>query len=188
MSATDQQWELLLEKYEKLLWKIAHNISGDNAISSLEDNYQDLCIAAMDAIRGFEKKEGRKFDEFWGEKGFDKYIKTCLWNLKNSKGAKITKRYPITRKTVSTYDNDEILEVPSGTGAMAIENSVFVREMKKLLTEEQSFVVTTLIQDPSMVKPNGKVNISKLSKKLDLSWGETSRLVESVASLMRNDL
>ena len=107
----DEQMELIENKYGKLIHKIGHWISGDAAISSHQDNTQDIWIAAMEAIKGYEKKENLKFEEFWGSKGFDKYIKTCLWNVKNSKGARITKRMPLTKGTVSIVDNEEVLSL-----------------------------------------------------------------------------
>ena len=96
---TDQQVELIEEKYGKLIHKISNWISGDNMISSHDDNVQDLWLAVMEAVRGYSKKENQVFEEFWGSRGFDKYLKTCLWNLKNNKGAKITKKYPVTKNT-----------------------------------------------------------------------------------------
>ena len=51
----DKQLELIEEKYGRLIHKIGHWISGDNAIASHDDNTQDIWIAAMEAIRGYEK-------------------------------------------------------------------------------------------------------------------------------------
>ena len=62
----ERQLELITEKYGKLIHKIGHWISGDNAIASHEDNTQDIWIAAMEAIRGYAKKENQTFVQFWG--------------------------------------------------------------------------------------------------------------------------
>ena len=56
----DEQMELIEDKYGKLIHKIGHWISGDAAISSHQDNTQDIWIAAMEAIKGYEKKENLK--------------------------------------------------------------------------------------------------------------------------------
>jgi len=191
MVATDQQWELILEKYERLMWKIAHNISGDNAIASLEDNYQDLCVAAMDAIQGFQKKTGKTFDEFWDSEEwgriFDKYIKTCLWNLKNNKGAKITKKYPITKKTVNLADSEEIL-LMAGSDDGAMEDKVFLSEVGRSLDDDQKECLRALVNDPRLLHPSGKVNISKLARHLDKPWLHTDQIVESISKIINNNL
>ena len=70
----DEQWNLIDEKYGMLMKKICHKISGDNSIANFDDNLQDVRVAAMEAVMGFEKQnEGvnGSFDEFWGSKGFD---------------------------------------------------------------------------------------------------------------------
>ena len=59
---TGKQWELIDEKYGKLLTTICTKISGDAAISGFDDNFQDLRIAAMEAVEGFSRKEGKPFD------------------------------------------------------------------------------------------------------------------------------
>lgn len=86
---TNEQWELIDEKYGKLLTTICSKISGDAAIANFDDNLQDLRLATMDAVAGFSRKEGKEFEDFWGTAGFNKYMKTCLWNLKTRKGAKL---------------------------------------------------------------------------------------------------
>ena len=109
---TNDQWDKIDQKYGKLMYKISYQISGDDkATSSFEDNLQDIRLAAMEAVMGFEKQNkgaNGSFDEFWGSKGFDQYIKTCMWTKKNNKGAKITKKAPILKGTVST-DKEELL-------------------------------------------------------------------------------
>ena len=57
---TQQQWELIDEKYGMLINKICHAISGDEATTSFDDNLQDLRIAAMEAVAGFERQGERK--------------------------------------------------------------------------------------------------------------------------------
>ena len=52
-----QQFELVQQKYGKLIHKIGHWISGDAAISSHEDNTQDIWIAAMEASTDLQIKD-----------------------------------------------------------------------------------------------------------------------------------
>jgi len=183
----EHQRQLIENKYGRLIHKIGHNISGDLAISSHPDNVQDLWVSVLEAVQGFAKKEGQTFDEFWGSKGFDKYIKTCLWNSKNSKGAKITKKYPITKHTVDIVDNGEVLalEAPS---SLSTESSIFMEEVAPLFTEEQQEVVFRLVEEPTYIKPSGKVNIQALAQNLNKSWYEVKNIITGISYILNNEL
>jgi hypothetical protein len=183
----DKQLELIEEKYGKLIHKIGHWISGDNAISSHDDNTQDIWIAAMEAIRGYEKKEKIPFDEFWGTKGFDKYIKTCLWNVKNSKGAKITKKFNITRNTVNIIDNEEVLQ-KEDPSVSCPETEIFLEDIQPMLNEDQQILVRAILQDPTYLKPSGKVNINSLAKTVGKSWNEVNLLLKDLGRRIGNEL
>ena len=183
----DKEMELIEEKYGKLIHKIGHWISGDNAIAGHEDNTQDIWIAAMEAIRGYSKKENQTFDEFWGSKGFDKYIKTCLWNVKNSKGAKITKRYPLTKGTVDVFECEEVLQMNDGEDS-STDIAFLIDDLSNLLTDTEAYAVKVLVEDPSYIKATGKANINALSKTLGKTWNDTSKIVTSIQTKLRNEL
>ena len=183
----EKQLELIEKKYGKLIHKIGHWISGDNAIASHDDNTQDIWIAAMEAIRGYSKKENQTFDEFWGSRGFDKYLKTCLWNVKNSKGAKITKKYPITRGTVDVVDNEEVLQREDAS-LISPETEMFIQEVNEMLNEAQARIVKCILDDPRYIKPSGKVNINALAKEMGKTWNEVSILLGQIGNKIGNDL
>ena len=183
----NQQMQLIEEKYGKLIHKIGHWISGDNAIAGHEDNTQDIWIAAMEAIRGYEKKENQTFEQFWGSKGFDKYLKTCLWNVKNSKGAKITKKYPITKGTVDVVGNEEVLQMVDPT-IVAHDTEMFIEEIKEMLTADEATVVKCILDDPRYLKPSGKVNINALAKQLGTTWNDVNNIVSQIGIKIGNQL
>ena len=183
----EHQRQLIEDKYGKLIHKIGHNISGDLAISSHPDNVQDLWVSVLEAVQGFAKKEGQTFDEFWGSKGFDKYIKTCLWNSKNSKGAKITKKYPLTKRTVDIVDNAEVLGLEDPV-SLSGESSLFMEEIPSLLSQEEETAVQKLVEDPTLIRASGKVNIQALSKELDKSRMKTIKLIDSISEKLGNEL
>lgn len=184
---TDSQWQKIHDKYSKLMYTIARKISGDNAIASIEDNYQDLQIAALNAVKGFKKKTGREFDDFWGDKLFDQYAKTVLWNHKNSKGSSIVKRYPLTKGVVSTSENAEVLNM-SDDGTRNYECSIFLDDVKVKLPELQREAVDTLLRCPSYITDTGKINITKLSKSLGLDQRNTKTLVDNLANNLKNKM
>jgi hypothetical protein len=183
----DKEMQLIEEKYGRLIHKIGHWISGDNAIAGHEDNTQDIWIAAMEAIRGYSKKEKQSFDQFWGTVGFDKYIKTCMWNVKNSKGAKITKKYPITRGTVDVVGNEEVLCLADPHSYCA-ESDILFEELPALLTEEQKEIVKLIVDDPAYIKPTGKANINALACDLGKSWNDVSKIIKEIARRLENKL
>lgn len=183
----NEQYAAIEEKYGKLIHKIGHWISGDAATASHEDNTQDIWIAAMEAIRGYEKKENQTFDEFWGTKGFDKYMKTCLWNIKNSKGAKITKKFKITRDTVNVADNEEVLFMED-TSSYPNEVEDFLSEVSYKLDDEQSLVIRSILEDPTMIKPNGKVCVSSLVKDLGKTRYEVTNIINDLGEKIKNVL
>jgi len=193
---SNEQWDLIIDQYGGLIWKIAHRISGDNATASLEDNYQDLCIAAMDAIRGFEKKVGKKFDEFFkqGKLGglFNQYLKTCLWNHKNNKGARIVKRYNLTKYSVSLDPKMERnpkvsfrCRVPHGR---QVEDSIFIGDMKELLGDEQSAILKAILDNPKCVKEGGTVNGAELCRVTGLSPYRVRRAVRDIEDIINRDV
>jgi len=176
---TEEQWELIDEKYGKLLSKICTKISGDAAIASFEDNLQDLRIATIEAVAGFAKKEGKPFDSFWGTMGFNKYMKTCLWNLKNKKGARISKRYEIHKNTVDVTEYSDIL-VSQDADSSSVSVDSFFEETKHTFNEDQENAIRTVVQNPHLVKPNGKINNKKLSRELGFCAAKTRKILNSI--------
>lgn len=182
-----QQYEEIEDKYGMLIHKISHYISGDKAISAHEDNVQDLWVAALDAIAGYEKKEKKSFEKFWGSRGFDKYLKTCLWNHKNNKGAKITKKFSITKHTVNVIDNEEVLrmEAPESVSQDVV---AFVDDYGKLLNNREQRLLQAVITDPAYIKPSGKANVSALAEKLNSTWREVKEIIQSISRKINNEL
>ena len=176
---TGEQWELIDEKYGRLLSKICTKISGDVAIASFDDNLQDLRIATLEAVAGFSKKEGKTFDDFWGTIGFNKNMKTCLWNLKNKKGARISKRYNIHKNTVDITKYDDILIAESQDSSSISCESFFERQRHKF-SDEQQKVIRIVVDNPDLVKPSGKINIRQLSNEFGCCSSKARKLVKSI--------
>jgi hypothetical protein len=162
----DQVHSIIKNKYEKLIWTIAHKISGDVATSSLEDNYQDLWMAAFEAVEGFTKQNNYSNGpvETWIDtKSFDKYIKTCLWNKKNHKGKQISNKYEIQRDTVSTH-LEEVLNVCSPDSTLA---STVFSDVEVILSQREKEVVSCVLSDPDRyLTDGGKVKILPIQKNL----------------------
>ena len=131
--------------------------------------------------------ENLSFDEFWGSVGFDKYIKTCLWNLKNNKGAKITKKYNINRDTVSISDNEEVLTIVDES-APDPELDLFLEDSQKFLTEEEMLIVSCILRDPNFIKTSGKVCVQAVANALNKPWHEARKVLDCISQKIQNQL
>ena len=185
MIVTSEQWAKVDKKYSKLMWKISHYISGDTAISSTEDNYSDLQIAALEAIRGFAKKTERAFDDFFGEKLFDQYFKTCLWNMKNNKGSKISRTMCLRKGSVSIEAYGDALDI-SGMDSNSVELPVFLKDAKSELHPEQIGIIHLLFRDGAYTKGSGVPNITRLAGTLGMTWNETNRHLGKIKEVLKD--
>lgn len=184
---TNEQAAQVEAKYGRLIHAISNAISGDKAISSHSDNVQDLWVAVMEAVRGFSKKEQQEFEDFWGTTGFDKYLKTCLWNVKNSKGARITKRYPLTKSTVSLQQHAEVFALEDSHSGCS-ESDVFLDEFSNLLTNDEQRAVQHLLDDPNNLMPSGRANVASLARDLEMSWNDTKNILDDLGVKLNNEL
>ena len=147
-------------------------------------------IAVIEAVKGFEKqKEGINgtFDDFWGTKGFDRYIKTCLWNLKNNKGSNVTKKSNLYKNVVSVSDNEEVLNL-EGMNSSSMENSFFVEELCLKMDKVQSTILKMVARDHKFIKSNGKLNVSKLADALSMSRYDVENCVNDMPDLFSGEI
>lgn len=160
---TDAQWKIIIEKWGLLIFTIARRISGDNAIADFDENVADLHEAALDAIIGYEKQGGNgTLEDFLETEGFGKYMKTCLWNKKNSKGKGIKKRYPIHSSTISVSEFEEIIEDKSAVESELTESDDFMEVFRKNLSEKERELIELILNHPGSIKQNGTLNVAHL--------------------------
>lgn len=193
INLTDEQWALYEERYGKLMHTIAMKISGDDAVASHEDNYADLCIAALESIEGFKNKTGEDFDEAINNKLFDQYTKTVLWNRKAKKGIPLTKRMPFRNSLVSLdVDHMDIgvsnlhdrLEDPK---AAFEASSMELEDFTKSQAEDVKKVLNAIIKNPGLLARDGSINNSAVKKNTGLSIHYTNKAVDQLKkSLKRN--
>ena len=183
-------YDIIHEKYDKLIGSIATKISGDKAISSWEDNYQDLWLSVYEAIEGFTKQNGGGNGpvESWIDgKYFGRYLKTCLWNRKNHKGKIISCRYNITRNAVPI--NDEILHLPSTSDLEFIDASNDFADFLVSLSSEESEVIACILDIPDKcISVKGKVKLSPIMVYLGWARPKTQRVVRGVKEKMNTRL
>lgn len=190
---TDKQWALYEERYGKLMHTIATKISGDDAVATHEDNYADLCIAALESIEGFKKKTGQDFDEAINNKLFDQYTKTVLWNRKAKKGIPLTKRMPFRNSHVSldvdhlhigvSNLHDRIEDPRASFDASAVD----LEDFTKSQPENVQKVLNAILKNPSILSRDGSINHSAVKQSTGLSVHYTNKAVDQLKkSLKRN--
>ena len=172
---TEEQWNTLWEKYKNLMFSISYRIGGDKICNAVEDSVQELCMTAMDACEAYEKKTGQTFDEYIETINFNKYIKTCLWNRKNNNGLKIEKKRTINRH--HSLD-EQIAETQSNAQTDVCPVSALVDDV--CLAADLVPVRDLILRDNAMIKPNGRVNISRLSKTLGRSKQQTTKALNEL--------
>tara|TARA_R100000458_G_C8258685_1_gene234432 strand:- start:751 stop:1314 length:564 start_codon:yes stop_codon:yes gene_type:complete len=175
---SDTQWKQITKKYGKLMWMISHRVGGDTITNSVEDSYQELSMSAMDAVRTFSNKTTKPFDEFFSTKEFDKYIKTCLWNKKNSLGIKIQKKKVVNN--AMSFEPELVSEEETYEGSgIPIDVSGFA-DIE--LDDECRKVVEVILRDGKVIKPNGKININRLVRETGKSKPRIKYIIERLES------
>jgi len=192
---TDKQWALYEERYGKLMHTISKKISGDNALASHEDNYADLCIAALESIEGFKKKTGEDFDTAINNKLFDQYTKTVLWNRKAKKGIPLTKRMDFRNKQYSLDHSflhsdgetqgihDRIEDTRAQYDASAVDLEDFTNEQP----EDVKKVINAILKNPKILSRDGTLNHSALRNSTGLSVHFTNKAVSKLKQSIRKD-
>ena len=99
--------------------------------------------------------------------------------------AKITKKAPILKGTVST-DKEEILDIEEFVGDP--QAALFLEEMSYHLTPLQQEIISMVVKDPTLVKPSGRINIKQVAESLDMTWFETDKQIKNIGMLMENEL
>jgi hypothetical protein len=162
------------------MWKIAHRISGDAMTASLEDNFSDLSIAAIESINGFHKKTGKSFDEMIKMKLFDQYTKTCLWTAKARKGVRLTERMPFRNKHTSIDhmkdSEDSSYDIPD-TSATARYAHVDAKDMYRFYNVKIKRLVDLLESNPDLMTESGDLKIAPIAQSMKMSSNEVMKLI-----------
>lgn len=195
---TSDQWDKIENKYGKLIHTICQMISGDQALCSHEDLYSDLCIAAIEAVIGFQKKYNKPFDEIIDDPIFNKYIKTCLWNYKNNRGTKLTKKMHIRKCIPLVWEEDKDgkhfdsqaadFMVSKEDPSFGVELEFTNKFIESTLDKEQLNLIEYIVDNPDLLKKNGKVNRAALSDKLSKNWAHIDSQLNSISKLVGIEL
>ena len=194
---TDEQWALYEERYGKLMHTIAMKISGDDAIANHEDNYADLCMAALESIEGFKKKTGEDFDTAIDNKLFDQYTKTVLWNRKAKKGIPLTKRMNFRNKHYS-IDRDVIMYGREGeeqglhgriedSKAQYAASAIDLQDFANEQPEDVKTVINAILKNPGILSKDGSINHSALRTSTGLSGYFNNKAVSKLKKSIRKD-
>ena len=172
LTIPDWWWDQYLKRYERLMYKIAHMISGDPTICSIEDNFGDLCVAAIESVEGFIKKTKRPLENLLNDKQFDQYTKTCLWKRKARKGLDIEKKRPIRKCVPLKKESDTGEELDLEFSSIACKGPSFsdidIKDIFKM-TEQNKEVLDIIVKNPSVLKMNGTLNFVEIGRILDVS-------------------
>jgi hypothetical protein len=187
MTITDTQYNELEKKYGKLIHKIANWISGDKMTASHDDNVQELWMVLLQTVETFSRINEQSYDEFKDTEHWNKYVKTALWNNKNSKGRKLTNKAALLKDALSTWGLEEVLSVADNTYE-AMETELHMGELPALLNEEEAAIVKAVVSDPDLIKPNGRINKLALSRELGLRYSTIDKTLQDIGERLENVL
>ena len=190
---TDEQWAKYEDRYGSLMHTISNMISGDSAIASHEDNYADLCVAALESIEGFKNKTGEDFDVAINNKLFDQYTKTVLWNRKAKKGIPLTKRMEFRNKHWSIdrewhhtkADGKALHERLEDPKASFGTSSVDLKDFAESQPDHVKTVINAVIKNPKLLHKDGTFNKSGLMKTTGLSLWFTRKAIATIRTSTR---
>ena len=190
---TSSQWEKVSDKYESLIYTICHNISGDPHLCTVSDLQADLQIIALEAIETYSRKTNQTFDEFFETEIFGKYLKTCLWNYKNNRGAKITKKRKIRNMpsidALFSEEDFNTLEVFTDPKSFGDESIVLqVEEFKASLNDNQKQIISVVVNNPELIKPNGKINRLELSVMTKKPYPVVNKDIKDISKILGVEL
>jgi len=189
---TNEQWELYETKYGRLMHTISMKISGDSALATHEDNYSDLCVAALESITGFEKKTGKSFDEAIDTKLFDQYTKTVLWNRKAKKGIPLSKRMDFRSRHVSmdsiTGDSEDGSLwnlIPDNKSTVSVSAIDFGEFLKDQPADVQN-VISEILKNPGVISNQGFVRKGELARIMGVTSCKLSKTITKIERIMSN--
>jgi len=183
-----QEWEELMDKYEKLIHYIANGIFGD-VTTAHDDSYQDLCVSAIEAVNGYAKKVNNfNYQTFKGDKHFDQYIKTVLWNRLNTKRRLVTRALDINSKAVriNKLDGEEAFDIED----TSVDDKIFLESEEYLCSfiDEERDIIRVISNDPLAFLVNGNINVDRIRRKIGRSTNKTYQLIVQIADKIKNDL
>lgn len=187
MELSSEDWVRYLGKYDKLMWMISKRISGDLMIASVEDNYSDLCVAALESIKAFNVKTGNTFDEMMSNKLFDQYTKTVLWNRKNKKGKILTQRMPFVNKVKSMgvlgVDEDTPFDIEDTSINYSL-SSLVLDDIFKDVDEDSKKVLKAIALDSSVVSAEGNLKMLSLLRPTGLTPTQAKKAISSIEKIL----
>jgi len=151
-------------------------------LASLEDNYSDLNIAAIESINGFHKKTGESFDEMINNKLFDQYTKTCLWTAKARKGIKLSERMPFRNKHISIeeirQDDEESSFDIADVSATRDISRVDATDIVNTYDYKVKRIIKALEDKPELMSETGNIKINPLAKELGVSVAKVKNVIK----------
>lgn len=155
--------------------------------ASVEDNYSDLCVAALESIKAFNVKTGNTFDEMMSNKLFDQYTKTVLWNRKNKKGKTLTQRMPFVNKVKSMgvlgVDEDTSFDIEDTSINYSL-SSLVLDDIFKDVDEDSKKVLKAIALDSSVVSAEGNLKMLSLLRPTGLTPTQAKKAISNIEKIL----
>jgi hypothetical protein len=188
---SDEDFKYLHKKYDKLFFKIAHYIHGDEC-KDVNDFNQEIWIFVLNFFPRYLEKTGLTLQEFCEHPEYSKYVKQWAWTYKNSIGQKITNKNKLmgTQVRLDAKDaNSEELYDASYSSPLTYNDSpicnIELEELKNPKTDKD-LVLSKIAFGEDTIMKNGVINQAELSRQTRLSPIQVSRIIKEIKQDYKN--
>lgn len=182
---TDGDWIFLQDKFGKLIKYVSWRIPRLGYLTR-EDKEAEISNIMLDAINKYKPEEGEseQVSDFIKTNRFASYVKTCIWH----KRTYLTKQ--IYNKRATDGDNVSLSAlsadyVESRPNFVTSHDSP-LRDVE--LTPELKDFVDEIMSDLSNFRKGGTINISKVSRDLNISPSRTRALLGNLKTLLEEQI
>ena len=70
----------------------------------------------------------------------------------------------------------------------SLENNAFLQDIGYILSEQQRRILNLVAQNPAYIKPNGRINKSKLARELGVPWRDVDIILKDMGTIIGNEL
>jgi hypothetical protein len=214
----DEVWDKLNELYGNLVKFASWKISGDIG-ASVEDYIQELNMVLIHAAESYLKKlkkdtgNEHTFEQVFESKeltsNLGKWVKTCIWNAKNTIGKKISLRRDFfnsmmtgQKETTHSIDsmvdgrinnpNFEILShyektIPDPKSSNGV-SEVLINSTLTDLPPLEAKIIKCIVDNDDVLLGNGTINTAAVAKIIGVEFYDAAKAITRIRHFMKKGM
>lgn len=168
----NQVQDKFFEKYDKLFFSMANGMYDEDFDKS--NLIQNLRLKALSVVQKYAQDFGDQEPDFWIGSYFAKWLKTCLWNYRNTQFTKFIeekKRFQIKGEGGDRLEMGDI--------STFVSSKDFHIDLPLLSEEEQKFV-KVILQENDVLSEDGKVLVNSVARHLNIPRYAANKILEKL--------